>query len=207
MNDDFYDHQKKDEYENSHSARLDYFAQRFGLDKIQGKRILDIGCGLGFLFERIPTHNEKVGVDFTNHKTSGFTMHGGVNLDTPFADKIDGTFDIITCLETLEHLQNPYNCLLEVKKLVKPDGIILISVPTVRVLHNTIYPGLLYPVSNFITFLEQLAFKIELHEVHNKNFSQEVFQLKNLDWHGSKMLFHKQESKFRGVPPHVAVNL
>jgi len=111
------------------------------------------------------------------------------------------------CFETIEHLTNPYSCLLEIKKSLKRDGILYLSIPHQNTTHNTIYPGLLYPVENFIKFLSQMAFEIQDFRFHDKCFSQNVFILKNKDWNHSKMLWHKDENKFRNIPPHISVNL
>jgi len=56
-------------------------------------------------------------------------------------------------------------------------------------------------------FLEQLAFEIQDHRLHDKSFYQEVFTLRNKTWNDSKMLWSKSEEKFKNIPPHISVNL
>jgi 2-polyprenyl-3-methyl-5-hydroxy-6-metoxy-1,4-benzoquinol methylase len=81
-----------------------------------------------------------------------------VDLDNFNINKND-FFDAVLCFETIEHLTNPYNCLLEIKNILKKDHLLYLTIPESRTEHNTIYPGLIYPVQNFIKFLEQWRFK------------------------------------------------
>jgi hypothetical protein len=52
-----------------------------------------------------------------------------------------------------------------------------------------------------------MAFEIVEIRIHDKSFYQNVFILKNMDWNSSKMAWHKNEEKFRNIPPHIAINL
>jgi len=210
---DFYSTQghSKEDYEKSHGARFDFFVKRFGFDKVQGKSILDVGCGLGFMFDRINTYgNRCFGIDYTNQNNiEDLITFIQADLNLPFSEKTNEKFDIIICAETLEHLQNPYNCLYEIKQLMKEDSFLYLSIPSEATTHNTLYPGLFYPVENFEEFLRQMAFEIITHEQHNAAFSQEVFVLKSLSWdnNNQRMKFYKSDDNQRCVPPHVAINL
>ncbi|MBI4039716.1 class I SAM-dependent methyltransferase [Candidatus Daviesbacteria bacterium] len=101
--------------------------------------ILDIGCADGTFSQVIleKTGAEKlVGIDVVDHliaddqqyfKNNGkmeFLVADAHNL--PFAD---GTFDAVFALEVLEHVENPRQVLSEVKRVLKPDGYIVILVP------------------------------------------------------------------------------
>ncbi len=196
-----------DEYESSHKGRLDFLVQDLGLNDHLDKTIADIGCGLGFIHNRL---NENIqpnyfGFDGASIKLPPFN-YSQVDLDY-FKTRHDKFFDIALCFETLEHLTNPYACLLEIKKILKDDGILYLSIPEERTTHNTIYPGLLYPRQNFEVFLKQLAFQIIDHRVHDKCFYQNVYTCINKDWSHSQMLWPKHEQKFWNIPPHESVNL
>jgi SAM-dependent methyltransferase len=195
-----------DEYEASHRGRLDFLVEDLKLDKLQGN-VADVGCGLGFIYFRLPleVQNNYYGFDGTPLTDPPF-KYKQVDLDT-FDSGYDGYFDSALCFETLEHLTNPYHCLMEMKKMVKINHPIHISIPHVDTQHNTIYPGLLYPVQNFIVFLNQMALPIMEHREHRKCFSQHVFTVSNGDWNNCSMLWYKPEEKFRGLPPHKHVNL
>ena len=100
-----------------------------------------------------------------------------------------------------------HNVEKEIKNILKQDSILYLSIPNIKTEHNTIYPGLLYPVNNFEYFLKQMAFEIVDHKIHDKCFYQEVYVLKNKDWSHGSMLWHKNEDKFRNIPPHISINL
>lgn len=68
-------------------------------------------------------------------------------------------FDAVICLEVFEHLQNPYHALLEIQRVLKPRGKLILSVPNYRGGHIMIYPGLItYKFFKF--FLQQNYFKV-----------------------------------------------
>ena len=52
-----------------------------------------------------------------------------------------------------------------------------------------------------------MAFEIVDHKIHDKCFYQELFTLRNKNWDRSQMLWHKNEYKFRNIPPHISINL
>ena len=197
----------KEEYERSHKARLDFLVEDLDLNSLKDKNIADFGCGLGFIFDRLNPEIQQnyFGYDGTPLENPPFN-YKQVDLDSLNTDKSE-FFDAALCFETLEHLTNPYSCLIEIKKCLKKDSLLYLSIPHQNTTHNTIYPGLLYPIQNFVAFLKQMAFEIVDLKVHDKCFSQNVFVLKNRGWDYSQMLWAKQEEKFRGIPPHVSVNL
>lgn len=56
-----------------------------------------------------------------------------VNLQEPFADKLGfGSYDCVTVLEGIEHLENPWAFLRECRRLVTPKGILVLSTPNVE---------------------------------------------------------------------------
>lgn len=196
-----------EEYENSHKPRLDFLIEDLKLNDLKDKKIADVGCGLGFIYNRLHLDVQKnyYGFDGADFYNTPFNYQK-VDLDNFKTDKYN-FFDAVFCFETLEHLTNPYNCLLEIKNILKKENLLYLSIPHPRTEHNTIYPGLIYPVENFIKFLEQMAFEMVEYKIHDKSFYQNVFIVKNKDWDQSKMLWHKNEEKFRNIPPHISVNL
>lgn len=196
-----------DEYEKSHKQRLDFLVEDLKLNELNNKKIADIGCGLGFIYNRLSLDLQKnyYGFDGADLLNPPFNYEK-VDLDNFKSDK-ENFFDTVLCFETLEHLTNPYACLIEIKKILKENHLLYLTIPHPLTQHNTIYPGLLYPVENFIKFLEQMAFEIIDQRIHNKSFYQNVFILKNLNWDHSKMLWHRSEDIFRNIPPHISVNI
>lgn len=193
-------------YEKSHGSRLDYLVEDFNLNQLEGG-IADIGCGLGFMYKRLGTEAQKeyVGFDATPLIDPPFKYHQqDLDLPTTYTGQ---KFKSVFCFETLEHLTNPYQCLVNIKNFLVENGSLFLSIPHESVTHNTIYPSLMYPVENFHEFLRQMAFKIERHAIHNKCFVQHSYKLRNLTWSESRMKWHKEEPKFHNIPPHISVNL
>ena len=206
---DFYDTNghSYQEYDRSHKERFDFLIEDLKLNELKDKKIMDAGCGLGFIYHRLNPDIQKnyFGYDGTKMDNSPFEYRQ-VDLDS-FSSGKERFFDVAFCFETLEHLTNPYSCLLEIKKSLKEDGVLYLSIPHQNTTHNTIYPGLLYPIQNFVAFLNQMAFEIVDVKFHDKSFSQNVFTLNNKGWDQSQMLWRKDEEKFRNIPPHISINL
>ena len=110
-------------------------------------------------------------------------------------------------MECLEHLTSPYNCLVEMKRLVQENAYIYISIPNIRMTHNYIYPSLMWSRENFEQFLNQMALPVEEFWTFNGDWPSDHYKCVNLNWSESKMLFYKNEDKFRGKTPLEAVNI
>lgn len=108
--------------------------------------VLDVGCGAGYFLHAITEEYRKRG--FTPHlsgieisttqlsymvhrmKKEGdrdvLAVHGSGEY-LPFAD---GSFDLVTCSEVLEHIRNPERALTEMRRVLKPTGLLLLSTPS-----------------------------------------------------------------------------
>ena len=209
---DFFDRQPEENYERDHGARLDFFVKDFELEKIENQRIGDFGCGYGCLFKRLDSDKNKFfGFDgYASEAATSYCDYTMVDLDQKFSDsflKNEEQVDVATCLEVIEHVQNPYNLLYEIKKILKQDGLLYLTIPHSSITHNTIYPSLIYPPENFKVFLEQMAFEVKDVRIHKEAFVQVVFTLINKEWSHSKMVWPKSEDKFKNIPPHFFVNI
>jgi 2-polyprenyl-3-methyl-5-hydroxy-6-metoxy-1,4-benzoquinol methylase len=103
-----------------------------------GGDVLDVGCGEGFLAAALQKAGNRVhGVDFlpAAKHAPGMEGYDQVDLDGHFrygAGIVSGRmFDAILLLDVLEHLQRPENLLRECLPLLRPDGLLLISVPNI----------------------------------------------------------------------------
>src|SRR6266566_2601572 len=103
------------------------------LPSCQGKRILEVGCGGGKLLELLKPVNDVVGVDASVDGIAACDARGieGHCIDTsseplPFADE---SFDLVICLETIEHMMNPYYALMEMRRVLRRGGRLVCSVP------------------------------------------------------------------------------
>jgi len=115
--------------------RLHYIAKKSaGLD---GKKVIDIGCGGGILSESMALRGAKVtGIDMGKAPLSVAELHSldtGIEIDyqqitaEEIADQQSGQYDIVTCMEMLEHVPVPSSVIAACSKLVKPDGHVFFS--------------------------------------------------------------------------------
>lgn len=110
--------------------RLDYINQHA---PVEGKRVLDVGCGGGILSESMAKAGATVtGIDLSEPALEIATLHAmeaqvtSVNYECcsaeDYAAKHHGTFDIVTCMEMLEHVPNPEAVVQSCHQLLKPGG-------------------------------------------------------------------------------------
>jgi len=114
--------------------RLQYIDRRASL---KGKTVVDVGCGGGILAESMALKGAHVlGIDMGKAPLSVASLHkleSGVELDyqqitaEELADKNAGKYDVVTCMEMLEHVPDPASVIAACSKLVKPDGHVFFS--------------------------------------------------------------------------------
>jgi 2-polyprenyl-6-hydroxyphenyl methylase / 3-demethylubiquinone-9 3-methyltransferase len=114
--------------------RLNYINQAVLLN---GKTVLDVGCGGGILSESMAIKGAKVtGIDLGEKALNVAKLHSlesGVNVDYRYisveelAEQVPASFDVVTCLEMLEHVPNPASVVEACAKLVKPNGHVFFS--------------------------------------------------------------------------------
>jgi 2-polyprenyl-6-hydroxyphenyl methylase / 3-demethylubiquinone-9 3-methyltransferase len=114
--------------------RLNYIDKAVSLS---GKTALDVGCGGGILSESMAILGAKVtGIDLGEKALKVAKLHSlesGVAVDyqlvsvEELAEKYPASFDIVTCLEMLEHVPDPASVVAACAKLVKPNGHVFFS--------------------------------------------------------------------------------
>ncbi len=114
--------------------RLDYIDQRA---EIQGKKVLDVGCGGGILAESMALRGAEVtGIDMGEAPLEVAKLHmleSGTELEyrqitaEALAAEMPGQFDVVTCMEMLEHVPNPGSVIAACAALVKPGGQLFFS--------------------------------------------------------------------------------
>ena len=72
----------------------------------------------------------------------------------------DDTYDSIVCFEVLEHVQNPFKAVSEVKRVIKKDGIFILSVPHLSRLHAMPHDYFRYTEYGLKTLLDQSGFEV-----------------------------------------------
>jgi 2-polyprenyl-3-methyl-5-hydroxy-6-metoxy-1,4-benzoquinol methylase len=110
------------------------------LAECEGGRVLDFGCGPGYLLAHLSTRvRECYGVDFSREAVEATerllqsrpTWRGATVLQRVPTDFANGSFDVVTCLETVEHLRDEQldATLAELRRLVRPGGTLFLTTP------------------------------------------------------------------------------
>lgn len=110
-------------------ARLKFVAERAGL---QGAATVDVGCGGGILAESLADKGAVVtGIDIAPRVLATARLHlheSGLEVDyreitvEDFATESGGAFDVLTCMEMLEHVPDPASIIQAAADLLKPGG-------------------------------------------------------------------------------------
>ncbi len=216
-------------YRLDHQPRLQALVDRYDLrTQLAGKRVLDVGGGLGFLGELLDPTTEYYVIDGAQIAAEQRLCKGtwakadldhdafswDVNADPVWkgwgGGAARGTFDAAVLQEVLEHLSNPYHCLAEVKRLVGEGGDVYISLPTETVTHNVVYPSLLWPIGNWELFLGQMALEVVdrwTYQPRDRGWPAYQWRCINRPWSAKRLVFPKAEAKFRDCTPLEATNL
>jgi 2-polyprenyl-6-hydroxyphenyl methylase / 3-demethylubiquinone-9 3-methyltransferase len=114
--------------------RLNYINQAVPLKNMI---VLDVGCGGGILSEAMAEKGAKVtGIDLGEKALNVAQLHSlesGIHVDYRYisvevlAEQSPASFDVVTCLEMLEHVPNPASVVEACAKLVKPGGYVFFS--------------------------------------------------------------------------------
>jgi 2-polyprenyl-6-hydroxyphenyl methylase/3-demethylubiquinone-9 3-methyltransferase len=137
-----------------------------------GGRALDVGCGTGFLLERLAERGYSgVGVDLSprsvehaRERLREIGAEGRLTAQVGSAyEPPEGPFDLIALTDVLEHLEDPRACLRALRARLAPDGLIVVSTPNRRSLPGARrwlaerVPGIrlsLAPVDNWQTWTD-----------------------------------------------------
>ena len=101
------------------------------------KKVLDVGCGGGVFSEAMAANNAQViGIDLANESLEVAKLHlyeSNHKIDyinksvEDFAEQNENTFDVIVCMEMLEHVPNPQSIVDTCSQILKPGGWLFLS--------------------------------------------------------------------------------
>ncbi len=104
---------------------------------LEGKKVVDIGCGGGILAESIAQSGaDTTGIDLSEKALKVAELHAlevGTNLTyraisaEALADEQPAQYDVVTCMEMLEHVPDPASVVRACAKLCKPGGTLFFS--------------------------------------------------------------------------------
>lgn len=144
------------------------------MDLVKGKIVLDIACGEGYgahLLSTSANHVTAVDIDEPTIKKASkkypaanisFKIGSAVNIPAQ-----NNSFEVITCFETIEHIKDHQLLLSELKRVLTPNGVLLISTP--EKLNYSDKSGYKNP------FHEKELYGDEFQQLLNQNFSNTSF--------------------------------
>jgi 2-polyprenyl-3-methyl-5-hydroxy-6-metoxy-1,4-benzoquinol methylase len=123
----------------------------------RNSNVLDIGCGRSYAFLRsiAPHINQGIGIDFKVEQDIEIanikTQKQILDKDLPFAE---ASFDVVTMLAVLEHIENEQEILSEVHRVLVPNGKLILTVPSIWA----------QPVLEFLAYKLKLVSKDEIQD-------------------------------------------
>ena len=113
---------------------------RAELDRLplpSGARVLDAGCGSGRTLQELVDYGDVSGIELN---TDAAALARGRELGEVQVGRLeelpwdDGTFDLITCLDVIEHVPDDAAALVELRRVCQPGGWLLVTVPAYQAL-------------------------------------------------------------------------
>jgi 2-polyprenyl-6-hydroxyphenyl methylase / 3-demethylubiquinone-9 3-methyltransferase len=115
--------------------RLDYIARRCG--GLEGKSAVDVGCGGGILAESMASAGARVtGIDLSEKALAVAKLHQlesnasveylMISAEVLAAER-PSSFDVVTCMELLEHVPDPAAMVAACARLARPEGLVVFS--------------------------------------------------------------------------------
>lgn len=102
---------------------------------LEGRSAIDVGCGAGLLAEPLARLGAKVtGIDASPELIGVARDHataGGLEIDYRSGEvgELEGQFDLITCMEVIEHVADPSTFIAALARLLAPGGLLILSTP------------------------------------------------------------------------------
>ncbi|HEX5875593.1 MAG TPA: methyltransferase domain-containing protein [Pyrinomonadaceae bacterium] len=150
-------------------------------------RILDVGCGTGANLLMLSKYGDAEGVDISEDALTFCRDRGldkvrlGAGEELPYDD---GTFDLVTALDVVEHMDNDLAGLKEMRRVLRPGGHVLLFVPTFMFLwglqDDVSHHRRRYRLSELRRVLEEAGFEIERTTYANITFFFPILLIRQL---------------------------
>lgn len=150
-----------------------------------GGNLFDIGAATGFFIKIAQKRGFNVsGVEFSDH-AAGMGRRDGLDIKTGDMMSLSlpgDSFDVVTMLDVLEHMTEPFEELLEVKRILKKGGLVVVNSPNGQSIlskilktkwHLVLPPEHLFYFSpkNLALFMEKNGFKMIYNKPIHKSFT------------------------------------
>ena len=131
------------------------------------QNLLDFGCGNGLFMEHLLSHNHSLsmtGYDPYYPNNENNTLDRGMQIFKSLDSISCKKFDIVCALEVIEHIENDVDALLQISSLLKPQGTLLLTVPSYQILYSYCDAAVghyrRYTRSSLIQNLEKTGFSV-----------------------------------------------
>jgi len=136
--------------------RTDYKLAQQAVAKIDGvKTVLDVGCFRGDFLKSLPQDISIFGIE-PSPEARKVAEDRGVKFIAHSIDEIDasnGSFDVVTMFDVIEHIPRPLEALQKLSSLIKPGGVLIIATGNTRAL-----PWKVLPLDYWYYFPEHVSF-------------------------------------------------
>ena len=150
-------------------------------------RILDVGCGTGANLIMLSKYGDAEGVDISRDAVSFCRERGLDKVKLGAAEELpsdEGTFDLVTALDVVEHMDDDVACLLEMRRVLRPGGRVLLFVPTFMFLwgvqDDVSHHRRRYRLPELHRVLEQAGFEVERSTYANITFFAPILLIRQL---------------------------
>jgi SAM-dependent methyltransferase len=150
-------------------------------------RILDVGCGTGANLLMLSQFGDAEGVDISEDALAFCRERGLTNVKLGAGEKLpydDATFDLVTALDVVEHMDDDLAGLREMRRVLRPDGRVLLFVPTFMFLwgvqDDVSNHRRRYRLPELQRVLEQAGFEIERTTYANITFFLPILFVRKL---------------------------
>lgn len=110
--------------------------QQLAIAKILRGKILDIGCADQPLRPYLPQDADYIGLDYYSTAVNWYETRPMLYGDAQALPLATESIDCVLLLDVLEHLPRPDDCLQEIKRVLKPQGILILQVPFLYPIHD-----------------------------------------------------------------------
>ena len=150
-------------------------------------RILDVGCGTGANLLMLSQYGDAEGVDISQDALAFCRERGLANVKLGAGEKLpyeDATFDLVTALDVVEHMDDDLAGLREMRRVLRPGGRVLLFVPTFMFLwgvqDDVSNHRRRYRLAELRRVLEQAGFEIERTTYANITFFLPILLVRKL---------------------------
>jgi SAM-dependent methyltransferase len=150
-------------------------------------RILDVGCGTGANLLMLSQYGDAEGVDVSEDALAFCRERGLANVKLGAGEKLpydDATFDLVTALDVVEHMDDDLAGLREMRRVLRPGGRVLLFVPTFMFLwgvqDDVSNHRRRYRLPELRRVLEQAGFEIERTTYANITFFLPILLVRKL---------------------------